>query len=112
MCSAGQCLVCACCMPALQVELRLDRDSKEAQRAAEKQKASAAAGGMDAFLQQIESKRKVGRPVGRRDAVTSSRVAAPVQISILAACGLWLYGLSTSASNQLIWSIFLGSFSC
>ncbi|WIA40691.1 hypothetical protein OEZ86_004387 [Tetradesmus obliquus] len=43
----------------IEVELQVDRDSKEAQRAAEKQKAAAAAGGLDAFLQQIESKKKV-----------------------------------------------------
>jgi hypothetical protein len=41
-----------------QVELKVDKDSKEAKRAAEKQKAAAAEGGLDAFLQQIESKKK------------------------------------------------------
>lgn len=41
----------------LQVTVQVDKDSKEAKKAAEK--SEAAASGLDAFLQQIESKKKV-----------------------------------------------------
>lgn len=48
----------SCVLPwCLQVTVQVDKDSKEAKKAAEK--SEAAASGLDAFLQQIESKKKV-----------------------------------------------------
>jgi hypothetical protein len=41
------------------VQVEVDKDSKEAKKAA--QKSAAASTGLDAFLQQIESKKKVSR---------------------------------------------------
>jgi hypothetical protein len=41
----------------VQVQVEVDKDSKEAKKAA--QKSAAASTGLDAFLQQIESKKKV-----------------------------------------------------
>ena len=45
----------------IEVALQVDKDSKAAQKAAEKNTSSkAAASGLDAFLQEVEKKKKVG----------------------------------------------------
>lgn len=49
-------------LPVLQVQVEVDKDSKEAKRAA--QKSAAASTGLDAFLSQIEQKKKVRRRRG------------------------------------------------
>jgi hypothetical protein len=73
----------------LQVEVRVDKDSKEAKRAAEKQKAAAAAGGLDAFLTQIESKKKVSSV---RQGAAAARLAAA-----------WLHVLYSD--KELLWCV-------
>jgi hypothetical protein len=44
----------------IEVAVQVDKDSKEAQKAAEKSSSKAAASGLDAFLQEVEKKKKVG----------------------------------------------------
>jgi hypothetical protein len=83
----------------LQVELRLDKDSKEAKRAAEKQKAAAAAGGLDAFLTQIESKKKVSR---LREGAACWRVQRALGCSMAACLDVtWLH--VSCSESVLLW---------
>lgn len=86
----------SCCD--VQVQVEVDKDSKEAKKAA--QKSAAASTGLDAFLQQIESKKKV-----------SIQCLAPVALSVVSALSMAfipLLVLSLGCKRMLLWWCPLG----